>query len=133
MLRYKRLSLTAWRRFACAVLQNTIRTHLRQSLKNKMTTTIQNSQELLDYLLVQSVETKQTNKELIKYLLAQSVETKRWFGFVQQKITGVNLAHEIAAIHADKMTPEQVTDYVIRLNNLIYQKIIRGDSNGNGL
>lgn len=98
-----------------------------------MTTTIQNSQELLDYLLVQSVETKQTNKELIKYLLAQSVETKRWFGFVQQKITGVNLAHEIAAAHADKMTPEQVTDYVIRLNNLIYQKIIRSDSNGNGL
>ena len=132
MLRYKKLTLTAWRRFACVALQNTIRTHLRQHQKNKMTT-IQNSQELLDYLLVQSVETKQTNKELIKYLLAQSVETKRWFGFVQQKITGVNLVHEIAARHADKMTPEQVTDYVIKLNNLIYQKIIKGDLHGNGL
>ena len=82
---------------------------------------------------MQSVETKQTNKELIKYLLAQSVETKRWFGFVQQKITGVNLVHEIAARHADKMTPEEVTDYVIKLNNLIYQKIIKGDLHGNGL
>jgi hypothetical protein len=78
-----------------------------------MTTTIQNSNELLAYLLSQS-----------------NSGMKNWFGFTQQRITGIHLAHEIAARHADKMTPDEVTDYVVKLNNSIYQKLIKGDSNG---
>ena len=50
---------------------------------------------------------------------------KDWFGFAQQKVTGINLCHEIAAHHADKFTPEEVVEYVIGLNNAIYQKFIR--------
>lgn len=79
-----------------------------------MTTTIQNSNELLNYLLTQA-----------------NSGVKNWFGFTQQRITGINLAHEIAANHADKMTPDEITDYVISLNNSIYHKIIKGDGNGN--
>lgn len=79
-----------------------------------MSTTIQNSNELLNYLLTQA-----------------NSGVKNWFGFTQQRITGINLAHEIAANHADKMTPDEITDYVISLNNSIYHKIIKGDGNGN--
>jgi hypothetical protein len=79
-----------------------------------MSTTIQNSNELLAYLLQQS-----------------NSGMKNWFGFTQQRITGINLAHEIAANHADKMTPEEITDFVVRLNNCIYHKMIKGDANGN--
>ena len=76
--------------------------------------------------------TIQNNHELLAYLLTQANSgTKNWFGFAQQRITGINLAHEIAARHADHMTPEEVTDYVIRLNNSIYHKLIKGDGNGN--
>lgn len=74
-----------------------------------MTTTIQNNTELLNYLIAQA-----------------NSGTKNWFGFPQQRITGISLAHEIAANHADKMTPDEITDYVIKLNNSIYQKIIKG-------
>ena len=81
-----------------------------------MTTTIQNSNELLAYLLQQS-----------------NSGMKNWFGFTQQRITGINLAHEIAARHADKMSPDEITDYVIQLNNSIYHKLIKGDGNGNNL
>lgn len=79
-----------------------------------MTTTIQNTNELLTYLLNQS-----------------NSGMKNWFGFTQQRITGINLAHEIAARHANTMSPEEVIDYVIRLNNCIYHKMIKGDGNGN--
>ena len=78
-----------------------------------MTTTIQNSNELLNYLLSQS-----------------NSGIKNWFGFAQQRITGINLAHEIAANHANTMTPDEITDYVIKLNNSIYHKMIKGDGNG---
>jgi len=71
--------------------------------------------------------TIQNNTELLNYLIAQANSgTKNWFGFSQQRITGITLAHEIAANHADKMTPDEITDYVIKLNNSIYQKIIKG-------
>ena len=36
---------------------------------------------------------------------------------MQQKIIGITLAHQIAANHADKLTPTQIVDYVIELNN----------------
>lgn len=73
-------------------------------------TTINNSQDLLSYIVT----------------LANS-GNKNWFGFPQQRIAGIHLAYEIAKIHADKMTPEEVVDYVIRLNNTIFQKLLKGE------
>ena len=76
-------------------------------------TTIQNSQDLLSYLLSQA-----------------NSGVKNWFGYTQQRITGIYLCHQIATQHADKMTPDEIADYVVRLNNSIYSKIIKGDGNG---
>jgi hypothetical protein len=73
-------------------------------------TQITNSQDLLSYIVT----------------LANS-GNKNWFGFPQQRIAGIHLAYEIAKIHADKMTPEEVVEYVIRLNNAIFQKLLKGE------
>lgn len=73
-------------------------------------TTIQNSSELLSYIVS----------------LSNSGQ-KNWFGFTQQRITGIHLCHEIAKHHANTMAPEEVVDYVIRLNNAIYQKLLKGE------
>lgn len=73
-----------------------------------MTTQIKNNGDLLGYLLEQS-------------LLAP----KSWFGFPQQKLTGIALIHAIAANHADKMSPSEIVQYVIDLNNEIYNGIIK--------
>lgn len=73
-------------------------------------TTIQNSQDLLSYIVT----------------LANS-GNKNWFGFPQQRIAGIHLAYEMAKIHGDKMSPEDIADYVIRLNNAIFQKLVKGD------
>ena len=75
-------------------------------------TTIQNSQDLLAYLVH----------------CANSGD-KQWFGWPQQRIAGIHLAYEIATTHADKFSPEEVVDYVIRLNNAIYQKLLKGSGN----
>lgn len=48
-----------------------------------------------------------------------------WFGFKQQKLTAIGLAHEIAARHADKMSPEQVVKYATDINERIYHQIIK--------
>jgi len=72
-------------------------------------TTIQNTSDLLSYVVN----------------LAQSGQ-KNWFGFPQQRIAGIHLSYEIAKIHADKMSPEEVVDYVVRLNNAIFQKLLKG-------
>jgi hypothetical protein len=65
------------------------------------------------------------SNDLLGFLEAQAATgDKQWFGFLQQKIIGITLAHQIAANHADKMTPEEVVDYVVGLNNQIFQKII---------
>ena len=50
----------------------------------------------------------------------------QWFSFLEQKITGIQLAHQIAANHADVMTPEQVVEYVVRLNDVLFQRLIKG-------
>lgn len=66
------------------------------------------------------------NNDLLGYLLAESLKApKSWFGFPQQKLTGITLAHAIAANHADKMSPEEVVNYVVSLNNEIYAGIIK--------
>lgn len=69
-----------------------------------------------------------TNSEaLLTYLVRQADSgQKNWFGFLQQKVAGISLAHQIATYHADKMTPDEVVDYVVALNNAIYNKMIKG-------
>ena len=69
-----------------------------------------------------------SSDDLLSYLVSQANSgQKNWFGFAQQRLTGINLAHEIAKNHADKLSPEEVVDYVVKLNNTIYQKIIKAD------
>jgi hypothetical protein len=73
------------------------------------------------------METKiQNTNDLLGFLVAQSESRKDWFGFHQQRMTAVTLAHEIARHHADKMTPDEVVSYALDLNNKIYHKIIKG-------
>ena len=65
------------------------------------------------------------SNDLLGYLEAQAATgDKQWFGFLQQKIIAITLANQIAANHADKMTPEQIVEYVVELNNQIFHKII---------
>lgn len=67
----------------------------------------------------------QSTNDLLSYLVNQAGSgVKNWFGFQQQRITGINLAYEIAKQHADKMTPRQITEFVVELNNEIYRTII---------
>ena len=66
------------------------------------------------------------SEELFAYLVSQeSTGAKMWFGFKQQRIMGIYLACEIAKHHADKLSPEEVVDYVVRLNNTIFDKLIQ--------
>jgi hypothetical protein len=53
--------------------------------------------------------------------------SKNWFGFHQQRLAGIHIAYEIAKNHADKMTPDQIAEYVLKLNNAIYIKLVRGE------
>lgn len=65
------------------------------------------------------------SNDLLNFLIAQSESTKNWFGFSQQRMTAIVLAHDIARTHADKMTPEEVVEYAFKLNESIYHKIIK--------
>jgi hypothetical protein len=68
------------------------------------------------------------SQDLINYLVSQANSgAKNWFGFQQQRIAGINVAYEIAKNHADKMTPEQCADYALKLNNAIYNKLVKGE------
>lgn len=69
--------------------------------------------------------TIQNTNDLLGFLVQQSEGRKDWFGFTQQRLTAVSLAHEIAKRHADKMNPNEVVDYAITLNEIIYNKIIK--------
>jgi hypothetical protein len=69
--------------------------------------------------------TIQDRNDLLSFLISQSSSRKDWFGFQQQKMTAISLAHEIASKHADKMTPQEVVNYVSELNNHLYLKIIK--------
>jgi len=69
--------------------------------------------------------------DLFSYLVSQATSgQKNWFGFTQQRITGIHLAYEISKNLADKMSPDEIVDYVIGLNNAIYRKMIKADGNG---
>jgi hypothetical protein len=65
------------------------------------------------------------SNDLLNFLVTQSDSSKNWFGWQQQKLTAINLAHEIAARHADKLSATQIVDFVSELNNELYQKIIK--------
>lgn len=65
------------------------------------------------------------SNDLLNFLVAQSDSTKNWFGFTQQRITAIALAHDIARNHADKIGPEQAVDYAVALNQAVYDKIIK--------
>jgi hypothetical protein len=69
--------------------------------------------------------TVKDNTDLLSFLVGQADSSKNWFGFTQQRITAIALAHDIARHHADKLTPEQSVDYAIALNQVIYDKIIK--------
>jgi len=69
--------------------------------------------------------TIQNTNDLLGFLVNQAETRKDWFGFTQQKMTAVSLAHEIAARHADKMTPSEVVDYAKELNELIFHRLIK--------
>ena len=69
--------------------------------------------------------TVKDNSDLLNFLVTQAESRKDWFGFTQQRLTAVALAHDIARHHADKMTPEQVAEYALVLNEVIYHKIIK--------
>jgi hypothetical protein len=70
----------------------------------------------------------ENNNDLLGYIIQQSaVGGKNWFGFPQQKIAGIHLAYEIAKLHADKMSSDDIVNFVINLNNKIYTKIIKGE------
>jgi hypothetical protein len=74
----------------------------------------------------------QSSNDLLSFLISQSNSgVKNWFGFQQQRIAGIHTAYEIAKLHADKLSPEEVVEYVVKLNNAIFQKMIKnGESNG---
>ena len=65
------------------------------------------------------------SNDLLNFLVAQSDSSKNWFGFQQQRITAISLAHEIAKNYADKLTPDEVVDYANAINESIYHKIIK--------
>jgi hypothetical protein len=69
--------------------------------------------------------TIQNTADLLSFLVQQAETRKDWFGFTQQKMTAVSLAHEIAARHADKMTPDEVVNYVKELNEILYHRLIK--------
>lgn len=70
----------------------------------------------------------QTTNDLLNYIVSQANSgQKNWFGFQQQRIAGIDVAYKIAINHADKMSPEEIADYVSRLNNAVYQKLVKGD------
>lgn len=68
----------------------------------------------------------QTSSDLLEFIVAQATSGNRsWFGFPQQKIVGIYMAYEIAKLHANTMTPEEVVDYVSKLNNVVFEKLVK--------
>lgn len=70
--------------------------------------------------------TIQNTSDLLGFLATQAESRKDWFGFSQQRMTAVTLAHDIAKSHAHHMTPEDVVTYALALNQEIFKRIIKG-------
>ena len=68
---------------------------------------------------------QRASDDLLSYLIAQAqTGAKNWFGYPQQRLININLCHKIAEAHAPDMTPEEVVNYVIKLNDVIYKRIV---------
>lgn len=68
------------------------------------------------------------SEALLNYLVSQANSgAKNWFGFHQQRLAGIHIAYEIAKVHADKLSPQEVADYAFNLNNAIYNKLVKGE------
>jgi hypothetical protein len=79
--------------------------------------------------LLQYMTDIKTSDDLLAFLVSQSQSGgKAWFGFPQQRIVGIYMCYELAKLHANTMTPNEVVEYAIELNNKIYSKIIKGDT-----
>lgn len=69
--------------------------------------------------------TPNNSEALLQYLISQASSQKNWFGFLEQRIAGVDLAYKIAANHADKLSPNEIVTYVKQLNDEIYEEILK--------
>jgi hypothetical protein len=66
------------------------------------------------------------SEDLLAFIISQSKSgQKAWFGFTQQKIIGIYMCYEIARLHANSMSPDDVAEYVFQLNNAVFEKIIK--------
>jgi hypothetical protein len=67
----------------------------------------------------------ENTEHLLAYIISQADSgTKAWFNYPQQRIVGIYMCYELAQLYADKMTPEEIVDYVSNLNNLVYKKFL---------
>jgi hypothetical protein len=68
---------------------------------------------------------QRASDDLLSYLITQAqTGAKNWFGYPQQRLINISLCHQIAAKHADCMSPDEVVDYVLRLNDQIFKRIV---------
>ena len=65
------------------------------------------------------------SNDLLNFLVTQASQSKNWFGFTEQRITAISLAHDIARNFADKITPDEAVAYATELNQAIYDNIIK--------
>lgn len=68
--------------------------------------------------------TQNNSEQLLNYLIQRANSEKNWFGFLEQRIAGVDLAYKIAANHADKLSPSEIVNFVKELNDKIYENIL---------
>ena len=67
------------------------------------------------------------SSDLLNFIVTHANSgVKNWFGFQQQRIAGIHLAYEIAKIHANTMSPQEITKFVKDLNDKIYTDLIKG-------
>lgn len=67
------------------------------------------------------------SNDLLNFIVTHANSgVKNWFGFQQQRIAGIHLAYEIAKIHANTMSPQEITKFVKDLNDKIYTDLIKG-------
>lgn len=86
-----------------------------------MTIPVQDSDDLLRFVLSQPA----SENSLLNYIVTQADSRRDWFGYTQQRITAIVLAHAIARNHADVMEPEEAVNYAMAVNQAIYDKIIK--------
>lgn len=66
------------------------------------------------------------NNGLLDYLVSRANSNdKNWFGFPEQRVTAIALAHDIAKLHANNLTPEECVNFAIKVNDACYHKIIK--------